>query len=192
MPPDRHDLFAGMSEEELRKLLPAATVEEYLRHGKPATPDDDEYQRAGFNELGQRVALDDPKKTEERFDRPLRDYSYLFDELTRQRTLLSTEKAGLTLDNNRLKAAQENALQLTAHREQELAALEKDSEMMQRDRQTIEKLRDTIASHVERARQMAAELIPANAELATELIRRQTTYLRELVAPAAAGLTGAP
>lgn len=186
MPADRHEMFAGRGEEELRKLLPAATIDEYLRHGQPATPDDDEYHRAAFNEKGERVALDDATKTAEVYDRTLRDYATLFAELVRQHTLLKTEGAGLTEDNNRLKAAQENALQLTAHRKAELEALGKDLELMQRDQQAIEALRDAIGGQLATARKLVAELIPANAELAERLVSSQLARLQELGAPAGA------
>ncbi|MBA3480780.1 MAG: hypothetical protein H0T51_03100, partial [Pirellulales bacterium] len=84
MPSDRHEMFAGLSEENLKTLLPAATINEYLRHGKEATPDDDEYHRAAFDDEGKRVALDDAAKVKELYDRTLRDYAYMFSELLRQ------------------------------------------------------------------------------------------------------------
>jgi hypothetical protein len=192
MPLDRHELFAGMSEQELRQLLPAESVEEYLRHGKEPTPDDDPYERAAFNELGERVALDDPKKTEERYDRPLRDYAYLFAELMRQRTVLSTAIDGLREDISRLNAANESAKQLTAYRQEEIAVLEKDRDFMLRDRQTIEAHRDKVLAALERARQAVARLIPDNLNLAQQLIQRQTAQLQGAEAPGGAEFLSAP
>jgi hypothetical protein len=192
MPLDRHELFADKSEEELRQLLPAASVEQYLRHGTRPTEDDDQYVRAAFNEKGERVALDDPAKTEERYDRPLRDYAFLFAELLRQRTLLGTAIAGLTEDINRLKAANENAKLLTAHREQELVALEQDRELMARDRQTIEEHLDKVQAALENARQAVGRLIPLNVELAQELIQRRTAQLGEPAAPGGSEFLSAP
>jgi hypothetical protein len=193
MPSDRHELFAGMNEEELKALLPAASLNEYVRHGGPTTPDDDEYHRAAFDEQDHRVALDDAAKVEERFDRPLRDYTYVFSELLRQRTLQLAERAGLIEDRNRLNAAQENAQKLTAHREQELTALGKDRELMERDRQVIEKLRTAVVAKLEMVRQMVAELIPANAELAERLVQVQLERVREVASAGvpAGALTGA-
>ncbi|HEX6961497.1 MAG TPA: hypothetical protein VF175_06495 [Lacipirellula sp.] len=187
MPLDRHELFADLSDEELRQLLPAASVEEYIRHGGEPTPDDDEYHRAAYNEKGERVELDDPAKTEERYDRPLRDYAFLFAELMRQRTILGATIAGITEDINRLKAAQENAAQLTAHREQQLEMLTGDRDMMVRDQQTIEKLRDAVLAALENARQRVADLIPQNVQLAQQLIQQQTARLPAAAIPADGG-----
>ena len=192
MPLDRHELFAGKSEEELRQLLPAASVEQYLRHGKEPTPDDDPYVRAAFNEEGERVALDDPEKAEERYDRPLRDYAYLFAELMRQRTLLSTAIAGLREDVNRLKAADENAKQLTAYRESEIEVLEKDRDFMLRDREAIEKHLDRVLAALENARDAVTRLIPMNMEQARELIQRQTAQLQGPEAPGGPEFLSAP
>ncbi len=193
MPGDRHELFAGKNEKTLKTLLPSATLDEYLRHGTPATADDDQYHRAAFNEKGERVALDDAAKVEELYDRTLRDYASLFADLMRQRTLLAAERAGLAEDNKRLLAAQENALKLTAHRKQEIEALDKDVGFMQRDQQVIEKLRDVVVAQLATAKGMVAELLPANAQVAERFVQSQLTRLREVTAaPAAAGpLTGA-
>jgi hypothetical protein len=192
MPLDRHELFAGKSEEELRQLLPADSVEQYLRHGKQPTADDDEYVKAAFNEQGQRVALDDPDKTEERYDRPLRDYAFLFSELMRQRTELSTAIAGLTEDINRLKAANESAKLLTAYREQEIEVLQKDSEFMERDRQTIEQHRDRVLAALANAVQAVTQYIPRNAQEAQELIQQRTAQLPGPEAPGGADFLSAP
>jgi hypothetical protein len=191
-PLDRHELFAGKSEEELRQLLPAASVEQYLRHGKQPTADDDQYAKAAFNEKGERVALDDPAKTEERYDRPLRDYAYLFSELMRHRAELEAGIAGLTEDINRLNAANESAKLLTAHRQQELEVLEKDRQFMERDRQAIEQHRDKVLAALERARQAVARLIPMNMELARELIQRATVAAGQSAAPGGAEFLSAP
>ncbi len=40
LPMDRHDLFDGVPEEELKAMLPEAAYREILKHGKPADPDD--------------------------------------------------------------------------------------------------------------------------------------------------------
>jgi len=64
---------------------------------------------------------------------------------------------------------------------------------MERDRQAIEKLRTAVVTKLEMVRQMVAELIPANAELAERLVQVQLERVREVASarvPAGA-LTGA-
>jgi len=192
MPTDRHELFAGLNEQQLRQMLPAASVEEYLRHGKPATEDDDEYHRAGYDEAGNRVGPEDADKAVEwRYDRPLRDYAYLFAELVRERVLVQAERSGLVEDNTKLQAALASAKELTAHRTQEKESLGKDLQFMQRDRQAVEKLHDAIKRQVASAQGEVAELLQANAQLARDLIAQQLQRLRQAdqraQAPAAPG-----
>ncbi|MBA3483795.1 MAG: hypothetical protein H0T51_18480 [Pirellulales bacterium] len=138
------------------------------------------------------MALDDAAKVKELYDRTLRDYAYMFSELLRQKTLLVAEGAGLTEDINRLKAAQENALKLTAHRQQELEALGKDAKFMERDRQTIEKLLATVQAQLAKARELVATLIPENARQAQQYIESQIAELESgpVAAPASGPLTG--
>lgn len=58
MPVDRYDVFAHLSEDELRALLPAASLPEYLKHGKPS---DD--------------PADQPRIVNGVYERPLHDYA---------------------------------------------------------------------------------------------------------------------
>jgi hypothetical protein len=183
MPMDSHEHFAGLNEQQLRGLLPAESLPEYLRHGTKATPDDDERHRAGYDEQGKRVGPDDAAKaTEWRYDRQLRDYAYLFAELARERVVLLAQRAGLIEDNARLKAANENALKLTAHRQLEIKTLTADLDHMKRDRQEIQNLLATVKQQLANARQRVATLIRENAQLAQNLIESQLAQLRTITA----------
>jgi hypothetical protein len=183
MPMDSHEPFAGLNEQQLRQMLPAASLPEYLRHGTNATPDDDERHRAGYDEEGKRVGPDDAAKaTEWRYDRQLRDYAYLFAELTRQRVVLLAQRAGLIEDNARLKAANESALKLSAHRQQEITALKSDLEHVKRDRQVIENLLATVRQQLSRAGELVADFVQENAQLAQNLVEAQLAQLRTITA----------
>jgi len=177
MPADRHEIFAGRTEEELKKMLPAASVQEYLRHGTKATPDDDEHHRAAFDEAGRRVDLDSDAKTEERYDRQLRDYAYLFAESARVRAVTLADRAALNEDIKKLKDAHEIAKSLSTLRTQEKEALGGDLEHMKRDRQVIESLLATIKTQLENARRMVDEMLNANLQLAAQLAERQLGLL---------------
>jgi hypothetical protein len=71
MPADGHEAFAGLSESELKAMLPEATVTEYLRDGQPARPGDPEQC-----------------KVNGKYVRVLRDYTGMRDAFFRQRTVL--------------------------------------------------------------------------------------------------------
>jgi septal ring factor EnvC (AmiA/AmiB activator) len=171
-------------------MLPASSVNEYLRQGTPATPNDDDNHRAGFDEAGNRVGPEDKAKAVKwLYNRPLRDYAYLFTEYARERAQMFAQIAGLKEDNARLDVAQQSALKLKAHREQEITALSADLKMMVRDRTTIEQLLNTIKGQLANATRERGELLQKSAASAEKLVTSQLAQLRAITdatAPAAA------
>jgi hypothetical protein len=190
MPLDSHELFAGLTPEQLKQMLPPSSVNEYLRQGTPATPNDDDNHRAGFDEKGLRVGPEDKAKAVKwLFDRPLRDYAYLFTEFAREKAQMLAQIAGLKEDIARLEVAKQNAEKLQAHRKQEITALTGDLKMMQRDRTTIEQLLGTVKGQLANATRERGELLQKTAASAQKLMTTQLAQLRainEATAPAAA------
>jgi hypothetical protein len=82
MPPDRHETFAGLSEEQLRQKIPPTSVDEYLRHGKETKTDDEPLRKAAFNDEGKRLTADAegnfPEGSSAVYSRRLRDYTRSF------------------------------------------------------------------------------------------------------------------
>jgi hypothetical protein len=187
MPLDSHELFAGLTPEQLKQLLPASTVNEYIRQGTPATPDDDENHRAGYDDHGERVGPNDKDKAVKWvYDRPLRDYAYLFTEFARERAQMAARIAGLKEDNARLEEARQSALRLAEERKAQIQALSSDLGNMKRDRQAIEQLRSTVSAQLTNARTQRDELIKKNAKNAQKFVNTQLTQLREITAATAA------
>lgn len=181
MPADSHELFAQLDEAAERSLLPAATVEEYIRQGTPAQPDDDEYHVAFFDEAGNRLGPDDQAKAaSKRFDRPLRDYGYLFAELMSERVVMEADVAALKQQIADLETAHANAKKLQAHRTAEKGALQDDLTHMERDRDFIKNLLATINSQIANAQSQASDLLKQNAAGAQTLINDKLTQLREI------------
>ncbi|MBA4104247.1 MAG: hypothetical protein C0485_00690 [Pirellula sp.] len=185
MPADSHELFAKLDEAAKRSLLPAATVEEYLRQGTPATDDDDQYHRAAFDEAGNQIGADDakadPSKVNQwRFDRPLRDYGYLFAEQMRERVVMEADVAALKQQIADLATAQANAKKLEAHRTSEKAVLAQDLNFMERDLAFVKKLLATINSQIANAKSQASDLLTANASMAQSLIDKQLAELKTI------------
>jgi len=187
-PADRHDLYVGLSEAELQRRLPAASVEEYVRHGQKGKKEDfDEYVRAGFDDQGRRLGPNDESKAVEwRYDRQLRDYAYLFAESARQLVLARAEKAALIEDVSKLKAADRIAQQLGAQRVEEQAGLTGDLEHMVGDRQAIESLLAKVKLQLSNAQRMLKALLAENMQRSQDLTRLQLGRYEELdvVAPA--------
>jgi hypothetical protein len=120
MPVDQQKLFAGLTEEQLRKWLPEKSVQEYVRNGTVAGPDDDQWHRMGVDDEGKPVGPDNMDKAAKiLYQRRLRDYSVEFDELARERVVLLANIAGVTKDNERLKSALVSAKALESFRTEE-------------------------------------------------------------------------
>ena len=179
MPADQHELFAGKDEETLRKLLPAASVEQYIRQGTKAREDDDPHDVAGFDDQGRRLGPENiDKAVEKRFDRPLRDYAYLFSELAREKTLLLARAAALTEDNAKLKAANEAGIALGKKRAEETRLVTQDLGHMKNDRRVIEALQQTVQKQLANAKTLLGDALKYNLQLADELVDRQLSALR--------------
>jgi hypothetical protein len=187
MPLDSHELFAGLMPDQLKQLLPPSTVNEYIRQGTPATPDDDENHRAGFDEKGLRVGPNDKDKAVKwLYDRPLRDYAYLFTEYARERAQKLARIAGLKEDNARLEQAQQSALRLAEQRKAQIQALTSDLTNMKRDRTAIEQLQNTVKGQLANAQTQRDEHLKLNAANAQKLISTQVQQLRQITEATAA------
>lgn len=174
MPVDEVELFAGMSADELRKLLPEASVEEYIRQGTPAGPDDDEWHVVGFDEEGNQLGPNDiGKAVKKTYQRRLRDYATEFAELNRHRVMLLASVAAVTEDNARLKTALASAEKLGAFREEEIRKLKNDLAGVEKERTIIEQHLATVQQQLATTRKLLNEAIAENRRLADDMARRE-------------------
>ncbi len=181
MPSDRYKTFADMDEAELRKRLPAAIVEEYLRHGQPATADDDPHDVIGFDENDQRLGPNEMNKAVKKvYNRPLRDYSYLFSELSRQKAVLLAKRDALIEDNAKWTAALASAEKLGEFREQEIKLLQEDLAGMKQDHEAIENHLKAVNLSLKNAHELIDSLLAENSSLAARLAAR-VLELREKI-----------
>jgi chromosome segregation ATPase len=177
MPIDQNELYAGFTEEQLRKLLPADSVEEYIRQGKPAGPDDDEWHVIGFDEEGNQVGPEKMDKAVKKvYQRRLRDYAVEFSELNRRRVLLLANIAAVTQDNLRLKEALTSAKGLEEFRTEEIRKLSIDLAGVKKEREIIDTHLATIQQQLANAQQLLKEAIAENRRLSEELAQRDARY----------------
>jgi hypothetical protein len=174
MPIDRHDIFLGKTDAELKQKLPAKSLNEYLRDYKPATADDDPNRVVGEDENGKRLPPNEiAKATKKLYQRRLRDYALEFDELARRRIVMLTDIDAVNKDIDRLKAAQEVAKELQARREDERKKLTSDLAGAIKERDAIQKHLDQVKQQIARAHQLIDEILRSNAQMADELRDRQ-------------------
>jgi cell fate (sporulation/competence/biofilm development) regulator YlbF (YheA/YmcA/DUF963 family) len=181
MPVDRYSTFAGMDEAELRGRLPESIVEEYLHHGQEATPADDPRNVVGFDENDQRLPFGELNNAVRKvYQRPLRDYAYLFSELIKDKIVLMARIDAVREDNAKLEAALASAEKLSGFREEQKELMKSDLAGMQQDRKAIEGHLQALRQQLENARKLVEDLLAANSALATELAERESA-LREMI-----------
>jgi len=187
MPIDRHRLFVGIPEEALRRMLPAESVEEYLRHGTEATPDDDEWHVTGLDENDERVGPDDIDQAVKRlYNRSLRDYAFLFNKLAGEKVVALARQIAVREDNAKLVKALAAAEQTGAFRQRQIDSLETDLAGMKQDRSAIESHRDAVLSLLAHFNERIKGYRKANSAIAKQFAEEQlglASYINS-VAPA--------
>ncbi|QDT67310.1 hypothetical protein MalM25_02070 [Planctomycetes bacterium MalM25] len=175
MPADNRDLFAGLEEETLRRLLPDSSVEEYLRDGTPAQGDDDPNRLVDVDTDGKLVSPDDPdnKAVGQQYRRRLRDYTYLLNDYERERAELYARQQAVTEDLAKLADALENAKKVEAYRQEELGKWQDDLAAVDRDREAIERHAQALQSQVELATRLLDDTLRQNAQLASARLERR-------------------
>lgn len=167
MPADDLDLFAGFTEEQLRALLPERTIEQYLRDNTPSTPDDDPERLVGLDADGKVLPpgqIDEAARTVYR--RPLRDYTYLIDDLEKERAQLVARQQALNDDLAKLARAQKGANELQAYRKAERDKWRADLAAVERDLAAIQGLVKKLQQQIENAEGLLAATLQSNARLA--------------------------
>jgi hypothetical protein len=200
MPVDRHEIFAADPatdpakwEAELKQLLPAETVNEYLRDGKEVAANDPVERQVGRDAEGVRLPADKlGEAVKKEYSRRIRDYATEFDELTRQRVELTTEIAGLKQDIERLVAADKNGKQLIAAREAEKTKLIAEKENVEKERKVIETHLAQVEGQLAKVRQLLAATLQRNREMARQLSATQTGAIRPNGGAATPGRSNAP
>lgn len=187
LPQDSHDVFASLDEQALREILPADSVDGYLRHGQPAKADDPDDRIEGVLEDGttaplevlrERGELD--KVVERRYVRPLRDYQYLFRELSRQRVVDREQIAQVERDTALLQGALERARQDIAYRQDEKQKLDADLEQLRAERDVLKDYLERLDAQVTNVQRALDATLRSNANLLSSLASYQLEISRRL------------
>ncbi|MEX0938512.1 MAG: hypothetical protein WDZ59_11685 [Pirellulales bacterium] len=173
MPPDRHDLFASLTDEELAAMLPEESLSQYVRHGDPATPDDPPERVKEVTPEGQ----DAPQQI---YDRRLRDYEYLFHELLRQRSVNEDAIAQAERDLAHLEAARARADAEVQYRQQEKTKLADDLARFQYELAILKRHLDAVSAQYNRLTERLRTVMAENHRLVAELTNVQFALAERL------------
>ncbi len=148
MPADEHEVFAELSEEELKELLPASSVEAYVKHGKPSDPND-------------------PKSV---FQRKLWDYEVLFRMCHLRQAILTDAIAAATRDVASLKAALDDAeTKQKPFCQEEIDRLKAELAKVTRERDAVIAHRQAVEATLAQVTLARDQLLAANRASAAEL-----------------------
>lgn len=156
LPVDNFDAFAGLDDQQLAALVPAATVAEYRKHGKRAEPGDPQERVVNGN-----------------FVRMLRDYDSHFREIDRQRAVLVDSIAAAQNDIAQLTAAQAEVEKTIASFQTAKQNLTQERDLMSAERDQVQQYRDSLEARLANGRKEMARLMELNRQLSDQLAARQ-------------------
>jgi septal ring factor EnvC (AmiA/AmiB activator) len=114
------------------------------------------------------------------YQRPLRDFAFLFAELDRQKAVLLSDRDALVEDNAKWEATLASAEKLGKFREDEINLLESDLAGMKQDRAAIEAHLTIVKGQIEEALRRIEGLLAQNASLAQQLADQEAA-LRQMI-----------
>jgi len=152
LPTDDHEIFAGLDAQTLAAILPRDVVDEYVRDGKPADPNN-------------------PQSPP--YWRKLRDYEVALRNLSLKRAELLDQIASLTADKNRLDACLADAKREEQARDQEIAQLQQELSRKEHERDLAQNHLKLVEDTLARVTAARDRLIQENLKTAEELARAQ-------------------
>ncbi len=199
LPVDNYYLFAELDEDALRKLLPAASIEDYLRHGEAAAWEDVEQWGVDgtvVDENGVPLLDDQGRKIADRdgvFQRRLRDYAALLHAAPygeeyeahipsrrSQLTLLTDLIASMERNVQYMQAAAADAKKQVAFREQEKAALEADLAKIRAERDAVLAHRRQVEQKLGELKAAVEQILEQNRTMAGQIARIQLEAARQI------------
>ena len=189
MPADKHEALAGLSEDELRAMLPETSVEEYVMDGQPTTLA--EAKRRGLrgkvfqvDQSGEIVRENGiPKEVvaeneQGKFVRQLRDYEELFRQYQLGRSAWIDKRATTLRNRDYIKGADTDLRLQVQHRQNDRDQLVADRQKSFSDRDLAADRLEEMKARLDSVRSDILETINKNQEFAGEIARIQREATR--------------
>jgi len=165
MPRDGHAAFAGLTEEEMKAILPAESVGEYLKDGQPLAENDP------------RAKLVDGKPV---YVRRLRDYKVLFNADRNDRVLTAKRLAELAVDTKLVEEAVAKTEKLNEAYRSDIATANKDLQEFARQRDLVVGLLKNIEGKFAEVQDAITRLIEKNQAMAGRIAAQQLEAARRI------------
>jgi hypothetical protein len=156
LPRDNHELFAGLSEAEMKAVLPPGSLPEYLKDGKPATQDDSKDRVQGG-----------------KYVRQLRDYSVLLADEQQHRSRLSDTIEAAKRDKQLIDDALADARKQEEACKRDIAAATGDLKGSAGQRDTVAGYRKKLEEKLAAMQKRVDDLIALNQDMANQIAKFQ-------------------
>ena len=156
MPRDNHETLARLSGDQKKAMLPADTLQEYLKDGKPADKDDPAERVADGN-----------------YVRQLRDYQVLFDNDVENRTVMDQRLKAVTQDTNLLKVALDQAQKQEEVCKADIATAKEELAKITRERTLVADVSKAIDAKVAEVGAEISKLLEKNQAMAGHIAQQQ-------------------
>jgi len=156
MPADNHEVFASLSDAEKKAMLPAESLREYLKDGKPAEKDD-------------------PKEcvVDRKYVRPLVDYNVLFNDEREKRILLADSIEIVRQDKQLVQEALVEARTQANACAKDIASTKTEKETLQHERDVVKALREKLETSLGAMQAWIARLTEINQAMAGQIAKFQ-------------------
>jgi hypothetical protein len=159
MPYDNHAVFASLSDDEKKAMLPGAPAErvrEYVKDGKPAEKDDPAENVVGGN-----------------YVRPLLDYNVLFNNERENRMLLLDSIEAVKQDKQLVQEALAEARTQADACTKDIASTTKEKERLQQERDVVNALRKKLEKSLDAMEAWIVRLTEINQAMAGQIAKYQ-------------------
>ena len=163
LPRDDHEIYASLSDAQKKALLPADSVREYLKDGKPSE-------------------RDDPSEcvVDGKYVRPLLDYNILFNDEQEKRMLLADTIQALQQDKQLVQEALEEARTQADACAKDIASTKTEKEGMQRERDIVAAHRKDLEKNLGKMEAWIAHLIEINQAMAGRIAKLQLEAVQRI------------
>jgi len=186
MPVDRHKLFADFDEDQLRQMLPESSIQDYIKHGEPATwADVAEWDVQGkvVDEQGKPLTDADGQPIEGvqgTFERLLRDYAQIFQNSVARRVEYVDLIAAATRDKQYIETALADARKHEQFRRKQLEEVNNELAVYVRERKAVTDHERALKAKVAAVNQAVEQLLAANKATAGRIAKIQLEAARRI------------
>jgi septal ring factor EnvC (AmiA/AmiB activator) len=163
LPHDSHEIFALLGDEQKKAMLPADSLQDYLKDGKPA-------------------AQGDPKENvvKGNFVRPLVDYGVILLDERDHRIILGDKIEAIKTDKKLVEAALVEARDQEEACKRDIAAAAADLKKMERERDAVAALDAKLQKSIEAMEAWIARLADTNRAMAGQIAKYQLEAARRI------------